>query len=102
MALGNTPTRGAGRSSLPLLLALLLLALSGCAHQPPSGLPGAPGFFHGLLHGFLILVSLVGSLFTDVRVYAFPNSGFFYDLGFFLGATSFLGGGASTARRRRA
>ena len=83
-----------------LLLSLLAVAVSGCAHQPPSAVPGVPGFFHGLLHGFLVLVSLVGSLFTDVRVYAFPNSGFFYDLGFVIGATAVLGGGAHTARRR--
>jgi hypothetical protein len=99
----NAAMRRAGRSRALLLPALLLLlVVAGCAHQPPAVLPGEPGFFSGLLHGFLILVSLVGSLFTDVRVYAFPNSGFFYDLGFFIGATSFLGGGASTARRRRA
>jgi hypothetical protein len=78
----------------------LLVAVSGCAHQPPAAIPGAPGFFHGLLHGFLLLVSLVASIFTDVRVYAFPNSGFWYDLGFVIGATSFLGGGARSARRR--
>jgi hypothetical protein len=87
-------------SRLLLLSLLLVVALSGCAHQPALALPGAPGFFSGLLHGFLILVSLVGSLFTDVRVYAFPNSGFLYDLGFFIGATSFLGGGAHSASRR--
>jgi hypothetical protein len=84
-----------------LMLALLVVALSGCAHQPPSALPGVPGFFHGLLHGFLILASLVGSVFTDVRVYAFPNSGFTYDLGFLIGAAAVLGGSAHSARRRR-
>jgi hypothetical protein len=84
-----------------LLLIVLVVAASGCAHQPPSALPGVPGFFSGLLHGFLILVSLAGSIFTDVRVYAFPNSGFLYDLGFAIGASAMLGGGAHTARRRR-
>jgi hypothetical protein len=93
----NASQRWSGRL---LLLALLVVALSGCAHQPPPALPGVPGFFSGLLHGFLVLVSLVGSLFTDVRVYAFPNSGFFYDLGFVIGASAILGGGAHTARRR--
>jgi hypothetical protein len=83
-----------------LMVMLLAVAVSGCAHQPPSALPGVPGFFSGLLHGLLILVSLVGSIFTDVRVYAFPNSGFFYDLGFVIGASAILGGGAHTARRR--
>ena len=84
-----------------LLLTLVVVASSGCAHQPPAVLPGVPGFFHGLLHGFLLLVSLVGSIFTDVRVYAFPNSGFLYDLGFVIGASAVLGGGAHSARRRR-
>jgi hypothetical protein len=89
-----------GRPVLLLVVLLLAVAVSGCAHQPPSALPGVPGFFSGLLHGLLILVSLVGSIFTDVRVYAFPNSGFFYDLGFVIGASAILGGGAHTARRR--
>jgi hypothetical protein len=53
----------------------------------------------GLLHGFLILFSFVASLFTDYRIYAFPNSGGWYDFGFLLGAMSFLGGGGASARR---
>ncbi len=98
---GNTPRPPIARTVMLLLSGLVVAQLAGCAHQPPSALPGVPGFFHGLLHGFLILVSLVGSLFTNVRVYAFPNSGFFYDLGFVIGAASFLGGGAHSAGRRR-
>jgi hypothetical protein len=39
-----------------------------------------------------------GSIFTDVRIYAFPNSGGWYDFGFFLGAASFFGGGGASAR----
>jgi hypothetical protein len=88
------------RRSWPIALVLAAVLLPGCAHQPPPLPIDAPGFFSGLLQGFLILVSLVGSLFTDVRVYAFPNSGFWYDLGYFIGASAFLGGGAHTARRR--
>jgi hypothetical protein len=33
----------------------------------------------------------------DIRIYSFPNSGFFYDLGFFIGAAAFLGGVGSSA-----
>jgi hypothetical protein len=85
------------------LLAVALAALvPGCAHQPPPLPIDSPGFFSGLLHGFLVLFSLVASVFGDVRIYAFPNSGFWYDLGFFLGASAFLGGGARSARRRGA
>jgi hypothetical protein len=53
----------------------------------------------GLLHGFLILFSLIGSFLMDIRIYAFPNAGRWYDLGYFLGALMFLGGGAAAGRR---
>ena len=68
-----------------------------CAHQPqPPASDGLPGFWSGLLHGFLILFSFIGSLFADVRIYGFPNSGSWYDFGYLLGAAAFLGGvGAS-------
>jgi len=51
----------------------------------------------GIVHGFTIFFSLVGSIFTDVRIYAYPNSGALYDFGYLIGAAFFLGaGGAST------
>jgi hypothetical protein len=79
------------------LLALLAIVLSGCANQPVPNSYDPPGFFSGFLHGFLILFSLIGSFFTDVRIYAFPNSGVWYDVGYFLGIVSLIGGG-TTAR----
>jgi hypothetical protein len=83
-----------------LAISLLVLFLAGCATQPQPEVVDLPGFWSGLLHGFLMLFSLIGSIFTDVRIYAFPNSGGWYDFGFFLGASSFLGGGgASTCRK---
>ena len=81
-----------------LAIALIILLLSSCASQPAPELIDPPGFWSGLLHGFLMLFSLIGSIFTDVRIYAFPNSGGWYDFGFFLGAASFLGGGGASAR----
>jgi hypothetical protein len=53
---------------------------------------GVSGFWSGLLSGFLIAFSFIGSLFTDVRIYAFPNSGGWYYLGYLLDAARFLGG----------
>jgi len=48
-------------------------------------------------HGFLIFFSFVGGLFTDMRIYSFPNSGGWYDFGYLIGAATFLGGcGASS------
>ncbi len=72
-----------------LLLAAALLCLAGCAHQPsplPFGHP--PGFLLALWHGLVAPIALVGSLFTDVRIYAFPNAGGWYDLGFLIGLSA--------------
>ena len=83
-----------------MLLTSAVGVVGGCAHQPtPEGYQ-LPGFWSGLLHGFLILFSFIGSLFADVRIYAFPNSGGWYDFGYLIGAAVFLGGGgaASTSK----
>jgi len=78
-------------------LCLVVLALWGCAHQPSPSAYDPPGFFSGLLHGFLILFSFIGSLFADVRIYSFPNSGGWYDFGYLIGASMFLGGGGAAS-----
>jgi len=76
----------------------LAAVLSSCARQPSPDAFSPPGFWFGLLHGFLIVFSFIGSLFSDsIRIYAFPNGGVWYDFGYLLGATAFLGGGGSTA-----
>jgi hypothetical protein len=41
--------------------------------------------------------TFVGSLFTHVRIYNFPNSGRWYDFGYLIGAAMILGGGGSAA-----
>jgi hypothetical protein len=86
------------RLYLVLMLCAAALILQSCATQPPPEAVDPPGFFLGLLHGFLILFGFIGSLFTDYRIYAFPNSGGWYDFGFLLGAMAFLGGGGAGAR----
>ncbi len=79
-----------------LVLVALLIA---CAHQPNLPHFGqVPGFLHGLLHGLIAPFAFVGSLFTDVRMYAFPNSGSWYDFGFLLGIAVWGGGGAAARR----
>ena len=80
----------------PLILAMLLL--SSCATQPAPPATDVPGFGLGFVHGFISLFSLIASIFSDVRIYAFPNSGGWYDFGFMLGAACFFGGGGGTAK----
>lgn len=82
-----------------LALALPLL-LAGCATQVAGTVkPDAPGFFLGLVQGFIAPVTFVISLFDhDVSVYAVPNNGGWYNFGFVLGIGGFAGG-ASQAKR---
>jgi len=85
------------RKMMFISLCVTALILTACAHQPEPIAYNPPGFFSGLWHGFIILFSLIGSIFTDVRIYSFPNSGGWYDFGFFLGASAFLGGSGASA-----
>ena len=77
------------RLTLVILSASMIL-LTACATQPAPITHDAPGFLLGLFHGFTAIISLVGSIFLQVRVYAFPNSGFWYDFGFVTGFFSSL------------
>lgn len=86
------------RAKLLSVLVVSIAVLASCATQPHAVASDPPGFWSGLLHGFTILFSLIGSIFTDVRIYSYPNSGGWYDFGYFLGAASFLGGSGAGAR----
>ena len=81
------------------ILVLLGLTILGCATQPAPDLYGTdlPGFWLGLLHGFLMPFTFIGSLFSHVRIYNFPDSGRWYDFGFLIGAAMILGGSGSAA-----
>lgn len=82
------------RAANVVLAILAVLLLAGCAAQPAA--PGAdlPGFFTGFWHGLIAPFSLIGSFFSSVRMYAYPNGGVIYDLGFLLGLATLGSGGA--------
>ena len=83
------------------LLAAMTFALVACASQPP-GQPGAPAFLAGLWHGVIAPIAFVVSLFdNDVRMYAVPNAGRWYDFGFLLGLGAWGGGAGAGASRGR-
>ena len=56
----------------------LLIGLAACAQQPSTAAYDQPGFLYGLFHGFTIFFGLIASIFIDIRIYAFPNTGFWY------------------------
>lgn len=74
-----------------LAIVALCSLLASCATQPTVTAREAPGFLLGLANGFLIVFAFIGSLFWDIRIYAFSNSGRWYDAGFVLGAAIFFG-----------
>ncbi len=85
------------------LLLLLPLTLTGClpgiseytAEQPA-------GFLNGVWHGWLAPLSLLMDLFgADVHMYETVNTGFSYDLGFYMAVISGFGGLALCRRRKR-
>lgn len=79
-------------------LLLTLLISASCASQPYSA-PDAPGFFMGILHGVISPLTLILSFFSEIRMYSFPNTGVWYDLGFYIGI-AILGGGSAASRRK--
>ena len=76
----------------------MMLVFGACtATQPHVAGPitddAIPGFWRGFWQGFIAPISFIVSLVSDeVRVYAFPNSGRWYDFGFMLGIGGFSGG----------
>ena len=83
---------------LAALLTVIALAFAACATQPVPQAMNPPGFWMGVVHGLTAIFALVGELFTNYRVYAFPNSGGLYDLGFIIGVSAAFGGGGAAAR----
>jgi len=88
-----------GRIFVFLVIVAMALVIASCATQPHTEAFNPPGFFSGLLHGFLIVFSFIGSLFTHIRIYNYPNSGGWYDFGYVIGASMFLGGGGASSRK---
>lgn len=85
-----------------LLLVLLLLLVSGCTPGHPRFSQERPpaGFFWGVWHGWIAPFSLIGGLFNPrIRVYETHNTGWWYDIGFYVAIIGGFGG-LSLVRRR--
>jgi hypothetical protein len=84
-----------------LLITMTLMLLAGCT--PGSGRydANAPaGFLAGIWHGWIAPVSLVIGLFDDTtRIYEPHNTGWFYDLGYYIAIIGGFGGISLTRNR---
>jgi len=60
------------------------------------------GFWVGLWHGAIIIITFIVSLFTnDVGLYEVNNTGWPYNLGFIIGLNVSIGGMFSGSKRKR-
>jgi hypothetical protein len=90
-----------------VLVFLFIVMLVGCAPGPNAIAADAAcidpaGFWLGLWHGTISLITFIVSLFNDnVRIYEVCNSGVGYDFGFLIGISSSSGSAISTSSHRK-
>ena len=96
------------RSIVFSLILVFILILASCvpgpnnAEKTPDVDGKIAGFWMGLWQGFISPVTFVISIFSkSVRLYEVHNNGFWYNLGFVLGAGLFLQGGILGSRKAR-
>ncbi len=84
------------------LMMVLVVTMAGCIPGDGTNTSQDPaGFFWGVWHGWVAPISLIIGLFNDnIRIYEPNNSGWFYDLGFYIAVISGFGG-VSLSRRKR-
>ena len=73
------------KRTIVIVLPLVFLAACGFVGTDPVSTFDPPGFFMGVWHGLLAPWTLIGRLFMDIKMYAIPNTGWFYDLGYLIG-----------------
>ena len=76
------------------IIIVLVSTLSGCLPGDGRGSVDSPvGFFSGIWHGWIAPLSLVVGIFSgNIRVYEVYNTGWWYDLGFYMAIISGFGG----------
>ncbi len=92
-----------------ILLLFVLLILAACTAGPNNLMNTTraqgevAGFWLGLWHGLIVIVTFIISLFNDnVTVYEVHNNGGWHNLGFIFGVMMiFGGGGKGTCKRKK-
>lgn len=86
-----------------LCVIILIVVTSSCAPGNTRFDEKPAGFWAGLWHGLICVITFIISLFSkSVEMYEISNSGGWYNFGFLLGASIALGGSwRSTCKKRR-
>ncbi len=68
------------------IIITILLILTACAPGDGNHSANHPaGFFWGIWHGWIAPISLIVSIFnSNIRIYEIHNTGWWYDLGFYI------------------
>lgn len=84
-----------------LFLLITLITFAGCVPGDDKHTAEKPaGFFWGIWHGWIAPISLIWEIFnSDIRVYELQNTGWWYDLGFYMAIISGFGGISLTRRK---
>lgn len=75
-----------------------MIAVSCAAGDPQFSEESPAGFWQGLWHGMIAVITFFISLFSDtVKIYEANNNGGWYDFGFLMGVTVVWGGSSGKA-----
>ena len=89
---------------IAIVLALCMLAvLSSCLPGDGKNTPEKrANFLTGIWHGWIAPISLIVGIFDhNIRIYEPDNTGWWYDLGFYMAIISGFGGFAFSRRKKR-
>ncbi|MCB5223659.1 MAG: hypothetical protein WCY21_03400 [Candidatus Cloacimonadaceae bacterium] len=84
-----------------VFLGLLCFLLFSCAPGVSDrSAENRAGFFMGIWHGWIAPITLIWQFFNrEVRIYEYFNTGWLYDLGYYLGVAGGFGSVSFTRRR---
>ena len=82
-----------------LLLLIAIITIVGCVPGDGNHTADEPaGFFWGVWHGLIAPISLIWGLFnSEIRLYEPQNTGWAYDLGFYLAVIGGFSGFSSSS-----
>ena len=86
-----------------ILAVILMTTLCGCVPGDGRNTQADPaGFLWGIWHGWIAPVSLIYSIFNrNIGIYEVYNTGFWYDLGYYMAIISGFGGLTLSRKKRK-